>query len=242
MRAVSDGAYPGVVLDRTVVQMPGYIADIYRAWSATEHSYDYSLWFRGDLDKLDHTDSSTLQPMADQTVKGYKYIHTLPAQLTANNWTGNWTREAMEPNKDSEKIDEQLGGPANHVRATLLGVPNTEVFIGQGVGVGERQRAVFRRKGKEATFISVIDPYKALDVVRSVEPLKVKGPVRAEGLKVVRHDGGTDLIVVRYDPQSDGEPAAPSSFSGGKTDALVTIVRYDKTNNIIKSIKTGGSN
>ncbi|MBM4049948.1 MAG: alginate lyase family protein, partial [Planctomycetes bacterium] len=63
MRGVSTAAYAGVGLDRTVVQMPGYIADIYRCWSNATRTYDYPLCFRGALDALDRADAAKLKPL-----------------------------------------------------------------------------------------------------------------------------------------------------------------------------------
>ena len=104
MRGVSDAAYAGVGLDRTVVQMPGYIADIYRAWSNAEHTYDYPLCFRGALDAREGAEPETLEPMGAPTTRGYKHISVQPPVDLATNWTGTWRRD----------------DPANDVRARTM--------------------------------------------------------------------------------------------------------------------------
>ncbi|MFQ5809223.1 MAG: heparinase II/III family protein, partial [Armatimonadota bacterium] len=109
MRGVSDGAYAGVGLDRTLVQMPGYIADIYRAWSNAEHTYDYPLCFRGTLDAMDGVKPRGLKPLGPPTTRGYKHITTRKPIAAAEHWIGTWTREAVEPNPEAETGAERRG-------------------------------------------------------------------------------------------------------------------------------------
>ena len=90
-------------------------------------------------------------------------------------------------------------------------------------------------------FASIINPYKASDVVKSVEPMKIEGPVSGYGLKVIRRDGGTDLIVVRFDPQMENSLAGPSKFVGGSTDALVSVVRVNGAGKVIETGFVGGT-
>ncbi|MGB2822922.1 MAG: heparinase II/III family protein, partial [Phycisphaerae bacterium] len=73
MRGQAAGAYAGVALDRTVVQMPGYILDVYRGWGPARHTFDYPLCFRGKLDRMAGVDDASLKPMAG-TTPGYKHI------------------------------------------------------------------------------------------------------------------------------------------------------------------------
>jgi hypothetical protein len=109
-----------------------------------------------------------------------------------------------------------------------------------GKDVDQRDRVLIRQRGREAVFASIINPYKASDVVKSVEPMKIEGPVSGYGLKVIRRDGGTDLIVVRFDPQVESRLAGPSTFGGGSTDALVSVVRMDGAGKVIETGFVGG--
>jgi hypothetical protein len=65
--------------------------------------------------------------------------------------------------------------------------------------------------------------------------------VAGSGLKVARTDGGTDIIMVRYDPQAGGKPAAASTAQGLTTDALVTVVRLDKDGKVLEMGVIGGT-
>ncbi|NIA21387.1 MAG: hypothetical protein GWP05_05335, partial [Anaerolineaceae bacterium] len=244
MRGTSDKAYAGVGLDRTVVQMPGYVADIYRGWSQSERTYDYPLCFRGALDALAGVDAATLKPLGLATQPGYKHIMvTKPLKLDGN-WTGTWKREAVtvaegQEFDDSVPNDDRRTHPANEVKAIVVGEPGTTIYV--GTVPGGRHQAVIRRKGAETVFATVIDPYKASDAVKSAESFKTSGPVPAYGLKVLRSDGGTDLIIVRYDRQAEGKPAAASTGDGLTTNALVTVVRLDAGGKVIEMGLVGGT-
>jgi len=237
MRGQCTGAYPGVGLDRTVIQMPGYLVDLYRAWGRTSHTFDYPLCFRGELDALKGVDAAGLKAMGSSS-QGYSLFMTKPASAISGNWSGVWSRAAREAVVEGEDVKTRAN-PANEIKVTVVGDGETRVFA--GIGPDASHKAVLRRKGTSAVFASVIDPYKAGDAVKSVESFKVDGPVPAYGLKVVRTDGGTDLVIVRFDAQKEAKPAAASSFPGGKTDALVSVVRKDASGKVIGAGMLGGT-
>jgi Heparinase II/III-like protein/Alginate lyase len=246
MRAAADKAYAGVVLDRTVVQMPGYVADIYRAWGPAEHTFDLPLCFRGTLGELAVAADAALEPMGPSTMPGYMHLRTLPAISTDGAWTGVWTRPVVTvalPGQIFTGVvpnnDDRRNHGANEVKAIVVGLPGTQVSI--GTVPGGRHQAVLRRTGRQAVFATVVDPYKASDAVKTAEQFDVDGPVPAYGLKVTRSDGGTDLIIVRWDPQTDGKPAAASTGSGITTNGLVTVVRLDAKGKVTNTILVGGT-
>ncbi len=230
VRGVSTEAYPGVALDRTVVQMPGYLVDVFRAWGRSSRTFDYPLTFRGRLDGFDG-ESPDLKPMGSAEQIGYSQIRTAEPVKTDGNWIGAWQRPA--------DTDGERPHPANHVRVIVAGAPESEIYTGRNVD--GRDQVIIRRTGTEAVFGAVIDPYQASDAVAAVERFEVSGPVPAYGLRIRRTDGGTDLIVVRYDPQTDSQPAAASSVEQLKTNALVTVVRLDSAGKVIGMGLFGGT-
>ncbi|NLF30582.1 MAG: alginate lyase family protein [Planctomycetes bacterium] len=233
IRGQAAGAYTGVALDRTVVQMPGYIVDIYRGWGRGTHTFDYPLCFRGTLGALAGADPDDLEPMGRPVQRGYKHIRCTRPVTTGADWTGTWRRDA------STDGDDGPARPANEVKATVLGAPNTTIYT--GVVPGDRHQAVLRRTGNEAIFATVVDPYRAADAVTAVEAMDLQGPVPACGLRITRADGGTDLVIVRYDGQTGGEPAAATTFEGGRTDALVTVIRFNADGTVRRIGMTGGT-
>ncbi len=239
MRGVSGKAYAGVALDRTVIQMPGYIVDVYRAWGPAKHTFDYPLCFRGSLDALKGVDPASLKPMGSPTKRGYKHIMITPPEKIEGNWSGTWFRPAAEANPKSKSPDEQRKHPANEVKAIVLGGTGTTVHT--GVVPGGRHQVVLRRRGKEAIFTAVIDPYRTSDAVKSVSAMKIDGPVVAQGLKILRNDGGTDFIIVRFDQQAGGKPAAASTSPIGRTNALVSVIRLDASGKVIRAGMIGGT-
>ncbi|NQT51782.1 heparinase II/III family protein, partial [bacterium] len=235
IRAQAAGAYAGVVLDRTVVQMPGYILDVVRAWGPAQHTFDYPLCFRGKLDRMKGIAEAALRPMAG-TTPGYKHILAAGPKPVEGQWTGTWERDAAKPNPEGTTTDERHGGPAIKVTATMLAAPGLKALVANVPG--KRQQAVLRRTGSDATFVCLVDPYRATDAVKSVQPLKTGG---ATGIKVLRADGGTDLIVVRHDPMADGQPAAATAFEGLTTQSLVTVVRLDNAGKQASRLDLGGA-
>ncbi len=232
IRGQADGAYTGVGLDRTVVQMPGYIVDVYRGWGQGTHTFDYPLCFRGELDALAGADTDTLQPMGDSAQRGYQHIRCTEPVRTGAAWTGTWRRDASTD-------DGGRARPANEVKATVLGAEASTVYT--GVVPGGRHQAILRRRGSEAIFATIVDPYRKMDAVAAVETMDLRGPVPACGLRVTRADGGADVVIVRYDQQTDGRPAPATTFDDGKTDALVTIIRFDADGTVLRMGMTGGT-
>ena len=237
IRAQAAGAYAGVALDRTVIQMPGYVLDVYRAWGPARHTFDYPLCFRGKLDRMKGVDGASLKAMAG-TTPGYKHVRAVGPKRVAGDWTGVWSRDAAGPDPNAETTDARRGGPACRVRATVLAAPGTAAFLARVPG--GRQQAILRRTGTDATFVCLIDPYRTRDAVRSVRALKTSGAIPATAVEVLRTDGGTDLIVVRSDPLAGGAPGAATSFAGKSTRALVTVHRLDKQGKRLSRIELGG--
>jgi hypothetical protein len=219
-----------------MVQMPGYFVDVYQAWSKNTHTFDYPLFFSGKLDALKGVEAANLKPMGQQP--GYKLLLTRDPVTINGNWSGVWSREA---NTEVAATRSRPGNPANEIKVTVLGDGETRVFDGIAAVDDRQQRTVLRRTGTSAVFEAVIEPFKESHAVKSVVNIKVEGPVPGYGLKVARADGGTDLIIVRLDPQKDRKPAAASMFESGTTDALVAVVRMDGSGKVIEAGMIGGT-
>ena len=226
MRGQCAGAYPDVALDRTVVQMPDYIVDVYQAWGKKSHTFDYPLSFPGELDKMKGVAAEKLKSMGTQP--GYKLFMTLDPVTVNGNWSGIWKREAAAGGKDPGEL-----------KVTVLENGETKSFC--GIGADDRQKAVLRRTGTSAVFTALIEPFKVIRAVKAAENFSLKGPVPGYGLKVTRVDGGTDLIIVRLDPQKNQKPAGVTTFEGGTTDALVSVVRMDNSGKVIEAGFIGGT-
>ena len=233
MRGQSVAVYPGVGLDRTVVQMPGYIVDVYQAGGKTAHTFDYPLCFRGELSALKGVAVSSLKPMGQGV--GYKFFKTLEPVTVKGEWSGLWKREAVAEDKKAKII----GNPANDIKVTVIGDGETQVYA--GIGADDRQKTVLRRSGTSAIFAAVIEPFKDGHLVKAAERITLEGPVPGYGIKVTRADGGIDLILVRFDAQKERKPAAASTFADGSTDALVAVVRKDASGKVSEAGMLGGT-
>jgi hypothetical protein len=236
MRGQAAGAYAGVALDRTVVQLPGFIVDINRAWGPAKHTVDYPLCFRGALDRMAGV-AGDLKPMAN-TTPGYRHILASGPTKVEGAWTGVWQRDATEPNPDADTTDGRRGGPANLVKAMVLPAAGMQAWM--GTVPGGRQQAILRQEGKDVTFACVVDPYLASDAVKSTRLVEAAGPVPVTAVKVARADGGTDIVIVRNDPMPEGQPAAASTVEGISSGSLVTVVRLDEAGKQIARLDVGG--
>jgi len=237
MRGQAVGAYAGVALDRTVVQMPGYMLDVFRAWGPAEHTFDYPLCFRGKLDRLEGLSEDQLRPMAT-LADGYQHIVASGPQAVEKAWTGLWRREAADANPDAETTDEKRGGPANEVRATVLPASAMQSWVGKVPG--KRAQAVFRQQGRDVTFACLVDPYRASDIVEQIESVPATGPVPASVVKVTLRSGATDWIVVRHDAMLDGQPAERTTFAEFDTRSLVDILCLDEAGEQTRRVQLGG--
>ncbi|MBN2449405.1 MAG: heparinase II/III family protein [Lentisphaeria bacterium] len=238
IRAQTAGAYAGVALDRTVIQLPGCLVDIFRAWGPAEHAVDYPLCFRGRLDALADVAEPDLKPMAT-TTPGYRHILAAAPREVTGPWTGAWTREAVAANADTPAGDAPRPHPANRVNATVL--PDsaaTRVYL--GTVPGDRHQAILRRAGRDVVFAAVIDPFLATDAVASARQVRLAEPVPATVVEIARRDGGHDRVIVRHDPMLEGRPAAATTFEGVSTQALVTVLRLGPDGKEISRLDLGG--
>jgi hypothetical protein len=236
IRAQAAGAYAGVALDRTVIQMPGYVLDVFRAWGPTQHTFDYPLCFPGNLDRMKGFSERDLRPMSGSS-PGYKHILAASPKPVRELWQGVWVREAAKPPVEAGATDSPPPAPATEVTAMVLPAPALEVFTANVPG--NRQQAILRQTGNDATFVCLIDPYRAINAVQSIEPLQVTGPIAATGVRVRHPDGSADLIVIRHDPMPDKKPGLATSFAGETTRALVTIRRLDAKGQPLSRIDLG---
>jgi hypothetical protein len=219
MRAQAAGAFAGVALDRTVVQLPGYVVDVYRGWGPAEHTFDYPLCFRGTLDRLAGVTADERKPMATLT-PGYMHIVAAGPETVDGPWKGVWERA-------ENRVDVTVLPAAQPTQAWVGNVP------------GDRQQAVLRRAGRDVRFVCVVDPFLTTDAIEDATELPVDGPIPALAVKIARADGGTDLVVVRFDPMEGGRPAGPTACADLRTRALVTVLRRDAAGGFVTRVDVG---
>jgi len=110
-RAWTNSAYPGVTMDRAVFMTPNYLADIYGAFSASPHKYDFAWHIRGDA-----TTDLKFNPITfDQSINGY-----------------NWFTSARAADPSDKSLTIASTQKDKVARLHLAGGVSTQIIIGEG--------------------------------------------------------------------------------------------------------------
>ena len=139
------------------------------------HTYDWAWHNYGSL----RTDLPTQpQPGPLGEAAGYQHVRDVQRADTDGVWSVDFEQ------------------PGANVRVTMLAQAGTALYF--GVGLGRKMSpcpvVVARRRAKETTFVSVIEPYRDSPSVVGLRTLPVAGP-SALGLEV-RQAGGRDVLMV----------------------------------------------
>lgn len=179
-RATCDTAYPGVKMTRTLAVTDGYVVDVFDLRSQDAHTYDWLYHNFGTLEPGMQT-APRDEPLGDD--HGYQHMKDITQAETAETWHADFKQEGA------------------NVRLTMLGEPGTQVYFGMGVSENPPRPCpmlVVRRRGKRATFVSVIEPYRQEPAVTGLHV--VPGNKGERGacvqLELLR---GRDRSVVRLD-------------------------------------------
>jgi hypothetical protein len=126
MRGEATKAYPGVLLDRTVVVLPDLVLDLYLGRSSTPRTYDRTYLYQGALEGA--------QPGGEPLGKGagYQEIKVSARQPAAETWRGSW--------------ETKVGG----FNVTVAGAPGQEAITAKGLD--DVDMVLMRQQGKEGAF------------------------------------------------------------------------------------------
>ena len=134
LAAITDSAYPGVILRRAIRLGAGKIEDRFECASAEEHAYDWVFHSAG-LMSLSLNPVPRAAPLG--TTNGYQHIRELSEARTEGDWWVQW----------------QEGNARLTLR--MRGHPGTEIFTGIGVGRTSSERVpmiIVRRRTTSTTF------------------------------------------------------------------------------------------
>jgi len=189
VRAECNEAYEGVSYDRTTALVGSVVVDFFRCRSDDEHQYDYALHVDGKLAdcsaKLGETEDG---PLAES----YGYCHIVDLRRAAV------ADELVELSHD----EDDGTGPQLHL--SLLPAGDVELILGNGIeGLeGERAEAVILRKaGRDADFVSVIDPVGEADSRLAVYPVS-NLPDGVLGVEIIRPDGSKIIVLSAETPRT----------------------------------------
>ncbi|MFC1706418.1 heparinase II/III family protein [Planctomycetota bacterium] len=175
-RAECNDAYKGVRMRRTVALTERYLIDIFQTSSDRERVFD---WVHHNLGQLQPGLASSPPSEPPGKCDGYSHIEKLQVADTDQLWHVDFRQ------------------PDVGVRLTMSGARDTTVWFGEGLLDNPPRPCplvLVRRKGKTATFLSVIEPYATAPKVKGIRPLTVTG---GEALAVeISHDCGRDLLMI----------------------------------------------
>jgi hypothetical protein len=188
----SDGVYPGVDLERTVLLNDTYLIDMYSASSRSSHTYDWVYHNMGEFSTAD-ADFQSVDTPPDDT-NGYEYLTNVASAGFDGSWQAEW---AVASNK--------------YVGIHVLGAPGTTYYTAEGpiaARVGDEiaddpvSLLIARREAEAAQFVSIIQPYQDQDDRITITDVPVMGedgqliePASIQAMQI-EHAAGSDLLII----------------------------------------------
>jgi len=127
MRAEAAGAFPGVLLDRTVVVLPDAIIDLFHGRSQHKHTWDRTLRFQGTLDAIAEP-AKAAERLGERD--GYEHLKVATRRDAGSLWTATW------------------GTKVGQLHATIAGAPGQKAI--PAVGPDQDQLVLLRQTGPHA--------------------------------------------------------------------------------------------
>ena len=197
MRAEVTDAYPGVLMDRTVVCLGPTVLDLYHGRSRLSHTWDRTLRFNGSLAGMPEVAGSA-QPLG--VSDGYEHLKRAAERPAERGWQGTW----HIPGPPARELTALAAGPPGDGKQTAL----------SAVGPDNDQVVLLRQQGSQANFFVAYtnEPVASGDAVRLLD---------TQGAKVIaatmtRADAKISLFV------SIGKE--PWQAAGVQSDARVLVV------------------
>ena len=178
-RATTTKSYGSVNLARTLLLNDEYLVDVFQADGLVEETFD---WVYHNYGRF--SSHLNLQPTILGKANGYEYLSKITSAKTDAAWRAEWFIASDQK-----------------VRLFMAGAPGTQVIategmvaalVGDGTSPEKVPLVIARRKAKNASFISIIEPYSAAPAISNITPLAATmdgKPVSAQdafGLQIVR--------------------------------------------------------
>lgn len=205
-RAWTDAAYPGVIMDRSLFLTPGYVADIFGAFTRLPRVLDLAWHIRGEFSsELPLTEWALPEPIQP----GYSELIEVRRAETDQAWSADLTR-----NNTTARFIAAGGTP-------------TEVIVGAGVmGMEKPPTIVQRRVASETVYGNVVDISGGSEAY--VTGVEQSGSLTdGFGLLTVHTRVGSDLCFATFTPGSysagDLRSDAQQAFVSRQGDAIVAL-------------------
>jgi len=204
--AVTGTAFKHVTQTRALLVTKEYVADVFHAAddNGTERMFD---WVLHGMGRLYPGNPAAWRP-TDELVPYYWSIQNERGRTTDATWHADWIQRTagcrLIPPMGKEWFDHEVG-----VRMTMLGVPDTGVYYGDGGLVhgspnfriegnpeGSVPVLVARRTASTATFAAVHEPYTGKSTITEVRRLAETPEAVAVA---VTGAGFTDYVLIGFD-------------------------------------------
>lgn len=144
VRTRCDTAYPGVEMDRTLCLVGPYVLDVFRCRSRENHTYDLAFHGEGKLD--------TGGPLPGET----------PVRFTKRGYAHLKDVRRVGFESGVAKADFLCGEKKSVRMSAVSPGPGAELYLAQAPvkGSGERSTVFVRQRGRDAIFVSVLEPHR----------------------------------------------------------------------------------
>ena len=147
---ITTNAYPGTALTRTMILTDGYLVDVFQVSSDSERTFDWCWhnegtgWLGLDTERL---------PGSLGAANGYQHLRDVDVADGEDTWHADFLQQGA------------------NLRLTMLGAEGTKVYLATPYTPAPRDTRVLlvRRKGKSATFVSVMEAYPERPSVTGLE-------------------------------------------------------------------------
>ena len=192
MRAVDNGAYGDIALDRTLFLTDGYVVDLSGAYAESgRHRYDLCYRSFGEL-SCPLPFEGREEPLG--VGYGYQYLTNVRSKRTDETWSADW-RQAED----------------SAVRLTVVGGPETEVIACTSPSNTDRDddvnALIARRSAQRTVFTAVWEPYREKPFLSRIVSLPVKGEGNGSdqaggvGVEVIGNGSeATECFLASYTP------------------------------------------
>jgi len=147
---VSDGVYPGVNLERTLLLNDAYLIDMYSASSDTTHTYDWVYHNMGEFSSTELEFNPVETPPG--TANGYEYLTDVSSASFDGSWLAEWSVVS-----------------SINTGVYMIGEPGTTYFTADGpiaarvddeIADDPVSLLISRREAESTRFASIIQPYQ----------------------------------------------------------------------------------
>jgi hypothetical protein len=209
--ALTGSAFKGVTQTRALLMTGEYLADIFHAADTAKRPRTFD-WTLHGLGRLHPGNPGAYQP-SSALVPHYWWIDHERGRTTGNTWQADWIQKSAGVAPGVQRFGKEWFAQTVGVRLTMLGVPGTEVYHGDGPLTdgppyhridgdpeGASPLVVARRKAAAVTFSAVHEPYEKRPAIHKVS--RIQETDSGAGM-VVAGEGFSDRVLVAFAPDKE---------------------------------------